>query len=85
MVNFVPAVPYHFCLSLPAAFTELGQSLLADPCTNFHRTPTYIVGKPEVDPVAEFLNRWLPAWLAVRINRWKAVLLGALFYQYCVR
>ena len=43
------------------------------------------MGKPEVDPVAEFLNRWLPAWLAVRINRWKAVLLGALFYQYCVR
>ena len=55
-------------------------------CINLHRTPTYIVGKPEVDPVAEFLNRWwLPAWLAVRINRWKAVLLGALFYQYCVR
>ena len=33
LVNFVPAVAYHFCLSLPAAFTQPGRSLLADPCT----------------------------------------------------
>ena len=33
LVNCVPAITYHFCLSLPAAFTQPGQSLLAEPCT----------------------------------------------------
>ena len=31
LVNFVTALAYHFCLALPAAFTQPGQSLLADP------------------------------------------------------
>ena len=31
VVNLVPAVANHFCLSLPAAFTQPGQSLLAVP------------------------------------------------------
>ena len=31
MVSFDPAVACYFCLSLPAALTQLGQSLLADP------------------------------------------------------
>ena len=33
MVNFVPAFAYHFCLALPAAFTQPGNHLLAEPCT----------------------------------------------------
>ena len=32
LVNFVCAVACHSCLSLPAAFTQPGQSILADPC-----------------------------------------------------
>ena len=32
LVNFVTAVAYHFCLSLPAAFTRPGDHLLAEPC-----------------------------------------------------
>ena len=32
LVNFVSAVAYHSSLSLPAAFTQPGRSLLADPC-----------------------------------------------------
>ena len=32
-MNFASAVAFHFCLNLPAAFTQPGQSLLADPCT----------------------------------------------------
>ena len=36
-------------------------------------------------PVGQFLLNWLPSGLAVRLNRWKAVLLGAVFYQYCIR
>ena len=32
LVNFVPAVAYHFCLNLPAAFKQPGARLLAEPC-----------------------------------------------------
>jgi len=49
------------------------------------RTPTYIAGKPGVDPWAKFFKDWLPTSVAVKVNRWKAVLLGTLFYQYCTR
>ena len=31
-MNFVPAVGYHFCLALPAVFTQPGDRLLAEPC-----------------------------------------------------
>ena len=53
--------------------------------TMVQRTPTYIAAKPKIDPIANFVNSWLPESIAVRVNRWKAVLLGALFYQYCTR
>jgi len=53
--------------------------------TLVQRTPTYIAAKPKVDPIARLLAAWLPESLAVQLNRWKAVLLGALFYQYCTR
>ena len=33
LVNFVPALAYHFCLNFPAAFTEPGARLLVEPCT----------------------------------------------------
>ena len=33
LVNFVPAVAYHFCLALPAAFTQPGDHFLAEVCT----------------------------------------------------
>ena len=33
LVNFIPAFAYHFCLNLPAAFTQLEAPTLADQCT----------------------------------------------------
>ena len=33
LVDFVPAIAYHFCVALPAAFTQTGYHLLAEPCT----------------------------------------------------
>ena len=33
LVNIVPALAYHFCLNLPAAFTQPGARLLLEPCT----------------------------------------------------
>ena len=32
LVNFVPALAYHFCLNLPTAFTQPGARLLVEPC-----------------------------------------------------
>ena len=37
--------------------------------TMVQRTPTYIGAKPDVDPVAQFINNWFPPSIAVRINR----------------
>ena len=34
LVNFVPAVAHHFCLNLPAAFSQPGASNLANLCTS---------------------------------------------------
>ena len=32
LVNFFPAVAYHFCLNLPAAFSQHGNGLILRPC-----------------------------------------------------
>jgi len=53
--------------------------------TQIQRTPTYVAAKPAVDPWAKFFKDWLPEGIATRINRWKAVILGYVFYHYCVR
>ena len=35
LVNFVPAVAYHFYLNLPAAFSQPGNGLIEIPCMLF--------------------------------------------------
>ena len=47
LVNFVTAVAYHYCLVLPAAFTQPGDHLLAQPCTltNLVRWPSRCRGR----------------------------------------
>ena len=37
LVNFVPALAYHFCLAMPAAFTQPGDHILAEPCSNHQK------------------------------------------------
>ena len=45
LVNFVPTVAYHSCLSLPAAFTQPGARLLVELCTlSPEKTRPYLVG-----------------------------------------
>eukprot|EP00312_Isochrysidales_sp_CCMP1244_P015357 CAMPEP_0202739516 /NCGR_PEP_ID=MMETSP1388-20130828/2905_1 /ASSEMBLY_ACC=CAM_ASM_000864 /TAXON_ID=37098 /ORGANISM="Isochrysis sp, Strain CCMP1244" /LENGTH=496 /DNA_ID=CAMNT_0049406201 /DNA_START=80 /DNA_END=1570 /DNA_ORIENTATION=+ len=44
------------------------------------RSPTYVVSEPGRDAVALFLRRWLPAWLAYLLTRWKNVGKAILFY-----
>ncbi len=48
--------------------------------TMLQRSPTYMAALPDVDRLANWLNRQLPAKLAYGITRWKNVLLGMFFF-----
>lgn len=49
--------------------------------TMLQRTPTYIVARPDQDPIANGLRKVLPGKLAYGLTRWKNVLLGMYFYH----
>lgn len=53
--------------------------------TMLQRSPTYIVSMPDVDKIANRLNRLLPAKLAYPLSRWKKVTQQTLFFQFCRR
>lgn len=53
--------------------------------TMLQRSPTYILSLPDVDLIARWLNRILPAKAAYQITRWKNVSMQTLFYQACRR
>ena len=53
----------------------------AEHVTMLQRSPTYIVARPSEDAGASWLRDHLPAPLAHRAARWKAVLLGMYFYN----
>ena len=53
--------------------------------TMLQRSPSYIVGMPSQDPVANLLRRVLPGKLAYAVTRWKNVLLGAFMFWFCRR
>jgi monooxygenase len=49
--------------------------------TMLQRSPTYIVARPSDDVAAGWIRRLLPGRLALRLIRWKNVLLGMYFYN----
>lgn len=49
--------------------------------TMLQRSPTYIVARPAVDPIAQRLQKMLPHKAASRLARWKSILLGMYFYR----
>lgn len=53
--------------------------------TMLQRSPTYIVSRPSVDAVGDWLHRRLPVRLADDLTRWKNILLGMYFYQLARR
>ena len=53
--------------------------------TMVQRSPSYIVARPSIDFIAEWLKRWLPAKLAYALVRWKNVLLSSVFYRLARR
>ena len=49
LLNFVPAVAYHFCLNMPAAFSQPGACLIVEPC--ICSTPKWMAyGLPSIIP-----------------------------------
>jgi monooxygenase len=53
--------------------------------TMVQRSPSYIVSRPSVDAIAEWLKRRLPSPAAYALTRWKNVLLTAFFYRLARR
>ena len=53
--------------------------------TMLQRSPTYIVARPSDDVTADRIRRLLPERLALRLIRWKNVLLGMYFYDLARR
>ena len=50
---------------------------VASHVTMVQRTASYIAALPKVDPLAQFFNDWLPESIAVRLNRYKACVIGS--------
>ena len=44
-MNFAPALAYHFCLNLPAAFTQPGARLLVEPCISPNIVISYLLSQ----------------------------------------
>ncbi len=53
--------------------------------TMLQRSPTYIVSRPSEDAAADRIRRLLPGRLALRVIRWKNVLVGMYFYNLARR
>jgi cation diffusion facilitator CzcD-associated flavoprotein CzcO len=53
--------------------------------TMLQRSPTYVVARPQEDRIANWLRRHLPPMAAYGLTRWKNVLLGMMFFNFCRR
>jgi monooxygenase len=51
--------------------------------TMLQRSPTWMVARPSVDPIAARLRRRLPLRLALGLTRWKNILLGMYVFRLC--
>ena len=62
LVNFVPALAYHFCLNLPAAFTQPGASHFSPSLYARHRgrKQIYPTSKPSRDSFDILFSRHVP-------------------------
>ncbi len=51
--------------------------------TMVQRSPTWVVSRPSVDPLAQRLGGWLPRRLVHTLTRWKQVLLTIYVFNLC--
>lgn len=57
----------------------------AEHVTMLQRTPTYVISRPRVDPIAQRFEKVLPSRAARKATRWKNIVVGQLFYGACKR
>ncbi|MCJ1282615.1 hypothetical protein MMC26_001940 [Xylographa opegraphella] len=55
----------------------------AERVTMLQRSPGYIVSVPSVDRSAQWLGRFLPAWLTYSLIRLKYLVMPTLFFKFC--
>jgi monooxygenase len=53
--------------------------------TMLQRSPTYILSRPAIDPVANYLLPRMPEKAAAALTRWKQLALSMGFYSFCRR
>ena len=53
----------------------------AEHVTMIQRSPTYVVSRPSVDKIANWLRRWLPREWAYNLTRFKNIQMQRLFYK----
>ncbi len=53
--------------------------------TMLQRSPTYVISRPQEDPVAAWLRGRVPSHVAYDVTRWKNVALGMFFFQMSKR
>jgi monooxygenase len=53
--------------------------------TQLQRSPTYMITRPSIDPLAERLRRWLPATVAYQAVRWRNILRTRLLIRQMMR
>jgi len=51
--------------------------------TMLQRSPSYVMALPAVDPTGNFMKKWLPAWMASTLVRWKFLILPFIFFKFC--
>ena len=53
--------------------------------TMLQRSPTYMVSAPSVDRMAKWLRKWLPLKATYEIVRWRNIVFGLGFFNFCRR
>jgi len=65
-------------VTLVPAMSEQAKSV-----TMLQRSPSYFLPIPLVEPIDQTIKKWLPEWWAYKLIRWRFILTGWLFFNFC--
>lgn len=65
-------------VTLVPAMSEQAKSV-----TMLQRSPSYFLPVPLVEPINQTLKNWLPESLAFKLIRWRYIIVGFLFFNFC--
>lgn len=51
--------------------------------TMVQRSPSYVLARPSIEPDGSFFHKILPNWMALKMLRWKNIILPFLFFNFC--